>query len=285
MGAPEPIPSWSEFVAGFDLFRDAILCGAGAGLVLGFLGVYVVLRRMVFVSAAITHAAGLGVALAFYAQIHLGAGAVAHPVLGAFALGVGTTLLLMLDPARIGLTRESVIGLVFIFASGASLLVGDRIAQESHDIHAILFGTAVMVSRADLALTLGVGGGVLGLHLWLRRGLIYASFDEETARVQRLPVGLLSALLLITIGLMVSVTTRALGAMPVFAFSVLPAMAALALSRRLGVVFLLAALLGMASAVVGYLGSFFLHFPVGASQTVVAAILALAAMLLRRLLG
>lgn len=282
MSTPEAIPSWSEFVAGFDLFRDAILCGAWAGLVLGFLGVYVVLRRMVFVAAAITHAAGLGVALAFYAQIHLGAGAAAHPVLGAFVLGLGTTLVLMLDPGRIGLTRESVIGLVFIFASGASLLVGDRIAQESHDIHAILFGTAVMVSKTDLWTTLGAGGAVLGLHLWLRRGLIYASFDEEAARVQRLPVRLLSALLLLTIGLMVSITTRALGAMPVFAFSVLPAIAALALSRRLGVVFLLAALLGLISAVVGYLGSFFLHFPVGASQTVVAALLALGAMLLRR---
>jgi zinc transport system permease protein len=131
--------------------------------------------------------------------------------------------------------------------------------------------------------TLGAGGIVLVLHLWLRRGLIYTSFDEEAARVQRLPVRLLSALLLLTIGLMVSITTRALGAMPVFAFSVLPAMAALALSRRLGVVFLLAALFGMISAVVGYLGSFFLHFPVGASQTVVAALLAFLAMLLRRL--
>ncbi len=72
--------------------------------------------------------------------------------------------------------------------------------------------------------------------------------------------------------------------MPVFAFSVLPAMAALCLSDRMGVVLALAAALGAASAVAGYILSFFLRFPVGASQTVVAAAIAGAAMLAGRLL-
>ena len=272
-------PTWAEFVQGLDIFLDPILCGGAAGLVLGYLGVYVVLRRMVFVSAAITHSAGLGVACAYYGQIHLGLGLLAPPVLGAFTFGMGSTLLLALRPERLGLTRESLIGLTFIFASGAALLVGDRISQESHDIHAIIFGTAVLVSKADLYTVLGVGALVLGLHLWLRRGLVFASFDPDGARVQGLPVGALDFILLLTIGLMVSVTTRALGAMPVFAFSVLPAMAALSLTRRLGVALLVAAVLGLTAAVGGYLLSFFMSFPVGASQTVVAALFAGIAMI------
>lgn len=62
---------WEQFQAGWELFRDPILCALIAGCVLGFLSVYVVLRRMVFVSAAVTNTAGLGVALAFFAEIHL----------------------------------------------------------------------------------------------------------------------------------------------------------------------------------------------------------------------
>jgi zinc transport system permease protein len=272
--SPEPTASWSAFVAGLDIFLDPMLCGAVAGLVLGFLGVYVVLRRMVFVSAAVTHSAGLGVALAFYAQIHLGAGHALNPVYGAFVFGIGSTLLLALNPERLRLTHESLVGLCFIFASGAALLVGDRISQESHDIHAIIFGTAVLVSKADLWATLAVGGVMLALHVWLRRGFAAVSFDPESAQVQRLPVRLLDGMLLLSVGLMVSVTTRALGAMPVFAFSVLPAMAALALGIRLRWALAVAAALGALSAVLGYIASFFLHFPVGASQTVVAAIFA-----------
>jgi zinc transport system permease protein len=229
---------------------------------------------MVFVSAAITQSAGLGVACAFYAQIHLSQHFSPSAVLGAFVFGLGSTLLVAANPSRLHLTRESIIGLVFVFTSGAALLVGDRISQESHDIHSILFGSAVLVSKADLYSTLGVGGVLLALHVWLFRGFLFATFDSESARVQHLPVKLLDGLLLLSIGLMVSVTTRALGAMPVFAFSVLPAIAALSLSRRAGRVFAIAALLGAASAVLGYLFSFFLRFPVGASQTVVASLLA-----------
>jgi zinc transport system permease protein len=271
---PEAALGWSDFVAGLDLFVDPLLCGAVAGLVLGYLGVYIVLRRMVFISAAITHSAGLGVALAFYAQLHLGNHLYTSPIVGAFVFGLGATLILAVDPERIRLTRESVIGLVFIFTSGAVLLVGDRIAQESHDIHAILFGTAVMVSKSDLYSTLAAGALVLGGLLWLRRGLVYTSFDAQSAHVQQLPVRLLNALLLLGIGLFVSVTTRALGAMPVFAFSVLPPIAALSVSRRIGVAFVLAALLGALAALSGYVLSFFLRLPVGATQTVVAAVFA-----------
>jgi zinc transport system permease protein len=269
---PAEALGWADFWGGWDLFRDAILCGAAAGLVLGFIGIYVVLRRMVFVSAAITHSAGLGVALAYYAQIHLaGWKAAASPTGAAFLFGLASTLLLGIDPKRLRLPRESLIGLVFIFASGAALLVGDRISQESHDIHAILFGTAAVVSTTDFHATLWTGGLVLLGHLWLRRGLVFASFDPEGAQVQQLPVRLLDALLLLSVGLMVSVTTRALGAMPVFAFSVLPAIAALGCCRRLSTAFALAAGLGVFAAVTGYFCSFFLRFPVGACQTVVAA--------------
>ena len=282
MGA-EAAPTWAEFVEGLEIFIDPILCGGAAGLVLGYLGVYVVLRRMVFVSAAITHSAGLGVACSFYGQIHLGLGLLASPVLGAFIFGMGSTLLLAVRPERMGLTKESLIGLTFIFASGAALLVGDRISQESHDIHAIIFGTAVLVSRQDLYTVLGVGAAVLALHLWLRRGLVFASFDPDGARVQGLPVRALDFLLLLSIGLMVSVTTRALGAMPVFAFSVLPAMTALSLTRRLGPALLVASSMGLTAAVLGYVASFFLRFPVGATQTVVATAFAVVAMVLGRL--
>ncbi len=176
---------WEQFRASFELFRDPILCAIIAGGVLGFLSVYVVLRRMVFVSAATTHAAGLGVALAFFAEIHLGFHV--NPTLGAIALSLLATLLLMADPSWLKLTRESVLGLAFAFAGGAAVLVGDRIAQEAHDIQGILFGTAVLVTPEQLAHVAIMGALILVIHLWWFRGLTFASFDRIGANVQGLP--------------------------------------------------------------------------------------------------
>lgn len=278
-------PSWADLAAGWELYRDPILCAIAAGLVLGFLSGYVVLRRMVFVSAVTTQAAGLGVALAFYAQIHLGLSSMS-PALGAAALALAAAWLLVLDPRRLGLSREAMLGVAFAASGGAAIVVGAKISQEAHQIDDILFGTAVMVDRGDLLRVLIVGAALVALHLWWFRGLSFASFDPVAAAVQRLPVRLLDGVLFGSIGLMVGVSTQALGALPVFALSTLPGVAALLVVRgRLLVAFVLAALVGGASGALGYLLAFFQELPVGASQTVVAAgfvALAGAARLIRR---
>ena len=45
--------TWHDFFANLGIFRDAILAGGLAGALLGFLGVHVVLRRMVFASSPV----------------------------------------------------------------------------------------------------------------------------------------------------------------------------------------------------------------------------------------
>lgn len=263
-----PSTRWADLWLALELFQDAILCAAIGGAVLGFLSVYIVLRRMVFVSAAVTQSAGLGVALAFYAQIHLALEV--DPVVGATLLALSTTLLLTADLERLHLSRESVLGLAFAASGGAAVLVGAAIAQEAHDIQSILFGTAVMVRHADLVLVSVTGALVAALHLWWWRGLTFASFDPVSARVQRLPVRLLSAVVLLSIGLMVGVCARALGALPVFALSTTPALAALVAGAGLRASFVLGALLGAATGAGGYVAAYLFDLPVGASQTVFA---------------
>lgn len=275
----ETTSSWTQFWDAYELFRDPMLCALIAGGVLGFLSVYVVLRRMVFVSAAVTQSAGLGVALAFFTEIHLGLHV--PPTAGAVILALAATLLLMLEPTRLRLTRESMLGLAYALTGGAAILVGDRISQEAHDVEAILFGTAVLVEREQLLAVAVSGALILVLHLWWFRGLTFASFDRTGAMVQGLPVRVLDSVLMISIGLMVGVSARALGALPVFAFSTLSAIAALMLDLRLPWTFLLATLTGAVAGLGGYLFAYFYNFPVGGSQTVCAGLLVVLAFLAR----
>ena len=256
----------AELVDAFELFQDPILCAVVGGAVLGWLSVYVVLRRMVFVSAGVTQAAGLGVALAFYVDIHHGVHV--EPMHAAAALAIVASLVLLLHPRR--LSRESLLGLLYALAGGAAVLVGSRITQEAHDIQAILFGTAVLVRHHDLLEVLACGAAIMLLQLWWFRGLCAAAFDETAARVRGLPVRLLGGVVLLSVGIMVGVTARALGALPVFALSTLPAMAALAFRVRLAATFALASLLGAVAGGGGYVLSFLEDLPVGASQTAVA---------------
>jgi ABC-type Mn2+/Zn2+ transport system permease subunit len=80
----------------------------------------------------------------------------------------------------------------------------------------------------------------------------------------------------------VSVATRALGALPVFAFAVLPAAAGLAVARRLPEALFVAAGVGGASGALGYFGAFAGELPVGASQAGAALLLSACVYLILR---
>jgi zinc transport system permease protein len=272
-------PGWSAFVGAWELFRNPMLCALVAGAALGFLGVFVVLRRMVFVSAGVTQSAGLGVAVSFYFNIHLGLAL--DPLFGAAALALIATLVLSLDASSLPVPREALLGLVFAVGGGGAVLLGDRISQEAHDIEAILFGSAVLVRPFDLFIVLLAGALVLGVCLWWLRGLVFASFDPDAARAQGLPVALLDRTLFVCIGVMVGVSARALGSLPVFAFSVLPAATALLLGLRRPWALAVATALGALSGVSGYLFAFFYQFPVGGSQTMAACAFMVITLVLR----
>jgi zinc transport system permease protein len=77
------------------------------------------------------------------------------------------------------------------------------------------------------------------------------------------------------------VAARALGALPVFALSVLPAAAALLFGLSLRPALAVASALGVLAGTIGYAAAFFLSLPVGASQTTVAAGFALVALAFR----
>ena len=280
IATPEHAPTWHDFWSSWELFRDAVYAGAVAGAVLGFLSVFVALRRMVFVSAVVTQAAGLGVALTFYAAIHLGF--TANPLLGALAMVLVTAGVVSLDGKRFGLSHEMLIGLLFAATSAGAVLVGSRITQEAHDINSIMFGTAVVVSADDLHHLEVVGVVVMILQLWLHRGFALASFDPTAARVQGLPVRLLDLTLLLSIGLMVAEAAQALGALPAFAMSTLPGIAALLLVRGpLPVTFVVAAVFGAFAGVAGYVLAFLKEFPVGSAQTATAGALVVACLAIR----
>jgi len=264
----------TTFFDSWALFRDSVLAGTVAGAMLGMLGVYIVLRRMVFLSAALSQTAGFGVTLAFYAQIHLGIPAlVASPSLGAIVLTLGVVALLMLDRTHESGRRDAFLGLAFLLGSAGALLVGTRIVQEIHDIETLLFGTAVAVIPEDFVALLVVAALIFALHILWRRGFTAVAIDPVDAQVRGLPVRIIEITLLASLALAISITTKILGALPAFAFSVLPAMAAVRVAPNVDVSLVIGTLLGAVCGFAGYFVAYAWDLPVGASQTLVGVAL------------
>ena len=262
-------PTLAEFFAAWDLFRAPALTGALAGMMLGCLGVYVVLRRMVFLAATVSQAASFGVALAYL--LGLSALGTLAPTLGALVLTFITLYVIASDTSHEQHRRDALLGFMFLASAAGTLVVGTRIVEEIQDIESVLFGTAVAVLPYDFRLMIGLACSIIAIQLWGWRGFSAVSFDRVGARVRQLPVKGLELTLFGCLGVALAVSTRVLGALPTFAFTVLPALAAINVAPNLRWSLLVAALLGSISGFGGYLFAFLFEFPVGATQTLLAA--------------
>lgn len=268
-----------NFVDAWPILGDAFLAALIAGAVLGWLGVYVVERRMVFVAAAITQIAAVGVALGYY--LALAWGWTFNPLWSAAILTALAIILLAGDQQNA--PRDAWVGGVFAAASALAVLLEAHIKIEAHDIHAILFGSAVLVSDSDLKLLATVAAIVSIVHIYARPSFAFVSFDPVAAHVHKLPVRPLNLTLLSSLGLMVGIGARALGAMPVFAFVVLAPLATLNLANSFSQALWLAALLGAGAGAGGYFLAFCADTPVGATQVLLGCALWLLAALLAKL--
>jgi zinc transport system permease protein len=272
-----------EFWEARDIWRDPLLASVMAGALLGFLGVYVVLRRTVFVSAALTQLSTLGLIAALLVEERMGV-EVEHPAVQlAVALGFSVAGALVLGTMEAGrrLPTEAGVGVAWVVAGALVILGANRLIHAAHDLNSMVFGNAVAVPFVDVVVLAAVTLVSVVVHTVFQKEIVFVSFDRETAQAMGLDARLWTGLLFFTIGLAIPVSARALGALPVFAFLTIPAVAALLVTSRLRPAFALATALGLLAAGGGYVLSWFWQIPTGPTMVALAAVFALPGALLQ----
>jgi len=275
------VSGFSDFWAGRDLWREPMIAGVLAGAILGYIGVFVVLKRMVFVSAALSEISGVGVAFAFYVGALLGIDPHAHGAIPVLLEPTWFSLIFAclaaaafsLRPGHRKLAPETIVGLGYIIASALVLAIlnSPRIAQEAHAVGDILFGNAVTVPRSQIWALFWASLAVVAVHALFFKELLFVSYDPETAVVQGVGVFRYELLLNLATAVVISVATRAVGALPVFAFTVIPAAAALMITEKMRLTIALSVTFAIVSAAVGYYLSWIEQLPTGATMVVTAS--------------
>ncbi len=262
-----------QFWGSSFLWKDPIVGGSLCGLVLSILGVYILLNRIVFVSLSISQGASLGIFVCFLIVDLMGMHANENsslPLLAGFILASLTALLFAKFRKRNEYPDESLMGLIYIAASGLIIMVGDRIAEGRHSIDTLLFGDAVAVTSQDAHMILILAIPLLLIHFIFRREFIFVSADPEFMKVRGLSTKNWMVLLYLTLTLAITASSKILGSLPVFALMVIPPFIALKRSAHLKDAFLVSALIGLLLPAFGYFFSFLYSFPTGASLITVA---------------
>lgn len=270
------------FLAAREIWQVPLAASVVAGALLGSLGVYVVLRRTVFVSAALTQLSTLGLVATLLVEekIHIETEHAGEQLAVAIAFSVAGALILGAWRSR-RLPAEASVGAGWVVASGLVVLGSSRLVHASHDLSGLVFGNAVAVTEWELAVLAVVFVAAATIHLLFEKELVFSSFDPETARALGVRVGLWDTVLFASVGVAIPPAARALGALPVFALLTLPAAGALLAGTRLRGAFAFAGVAGILAAGGGYLVSWFAETPTGATMVVCAALFVLPGLALR----
>ncbi len=247
-----------------ELFPGSIAAGVLIAALCSALGVVVILKRMVFIGAALSEGAACGIALAMVTGLPPFVGA------GALTLAFGLGLSRPYESSRI--PRDAVLGVLFVGAGAASLLIAARAGLGLEEIKTLLYGDLILTRPGDLllialvALPLAVAG-------WrFRHAILYSFLDREAALLLGVKVRRCELLFFAALALAVAVAARAAGAMLVFAYLVVAPSAALLLSQCMGRVVALACGLSAACTLAGLYLALALDLP--ANQLIVALLVA-----------
>jgi hypothetical protein len=155
----------------------------GACLVLvglhAYFGIHVIERRILFVDLAVAQFAALGAVVGFAFGQHPGE-------LGSTLFSLGFAILaaalFALTRVRIEkLPQEAIIGITFVVASAATILVADRAPEGAEHIKETLAGSLLWVTWPTVLKVLVIYV-VVGLFLWLlRRRFMLITTDAEEA--------------------------------------------------------------------------------------------------------
>jgi ABC-type Mn2+/Zn2+ transport system permease subunit len=243
--------------------QKALLASVIVGVVCAVLGCYVVLRSMAFLGDALAHAILPGVAVAYLVGANLLAGALVAGVLVAVGISYVT---------RAGSIREdTAIGIFFAGALALGVVLISTANSYAVDLTHVLFGNVLGVTNTDLWVTGILAGLVLVAVVLLYRQLLVVSFDPILGRTLGLHTNALRTGLFVMLAVTIVISLQTVGVALVAAMLITPPAAAYLLTRRLPVMMLVSACIGMLSAVGGLYASYYADIATGGAIVLVAS--------------
>lgn len=246
----------------------------------GFIGIHIIIRRIVFVSFAISQVSSLGLALSlllmyfFSANIdNFNTSTFSIPGLAAVITALVSSALFGLKSKEKNITKESIIAIAYILSSSMVFLILDKISVETHLIDNILFGNTVFVDVNQLKILFISTISVFIIHILLFKKFIAIAFDFDVAKASGMKVNLYEQIFYFTLAVIISFAIGSIGILPVFGFMVIPASTALMISSKMTTAFIISTIIGVFSSVAGFYISFLYTLPTGPSMVAVSGII------------
>jgi len=246
----------------FTFMRNALMAGVLVSIACGIIGTFVVIKRIVFISGGIAHAAYGGIGLGYFLKFNPALGAVVFSV--AAALGMGAV------QRKTRQRADTIIGVMWAIGMATGIVLVDLTEGYKADLMSYLFGSILAVPSSDLLIMLLLDSVIVALVLLFYKELLAVSFDETFATVENVPVDAIYLILMCLIGLTVVMMMRVVGLIMVIALLTMPAAISGQFAKHVKTMMTLASILGVVFTMTGLWLSYFLNLTSGATIILVS---------------
>jgi ABC-type Mn2+/Zn2+ transport system permease subunit len=263
------------------LLRNSVYTSVLIGFACPLVGVFLVLRRLVFMGVALPQISSTGVAVALSVPMWLGLLPAQHAAhtehllafAGSMLLTLAAILVLAFLERRGRGLPEGRLGTAYVFSAALSIILLSKNRYGEVGWLDLMKGEVITVDNADLAMTaitLAVVLVALGLF---NKEIMLVSFDRAMAITLGKKVVFWDVLLYVLIGLTVSMAVLSVGPLIAFGFLLIPALTAHLCARTMRQFVVLAPLFGGISAFIGFWLAYQWDLPVGPTDVVLLGLL------------
>jgi zinc/manganese transport system permease protein len=228
-----------------------------------YLGLHVVQRGIIFIDIAMAQMASLGICLAVLFHLDLQGWATFGIALG-FTL-IGAAIFSLTGKRSSQIPQEAVIGISYVVAAAAAVLLLSRAAEGDEEIKNMLVGNILLVTPHEVwkCFALFVAVGVF--HFLLRQNFLLVSFDRDGAYQKGLRVRWWDFFFYAAFGLVVTSFVRIAGVLLVFSYLIVPAVCGINLAQRTTNRLLIGWFIALVGGVAGLFLSYWWDLPSGAA--------------------
>lgn len=249
------------------------------------LGCFLLLRKMSMVGDAISHAVLPGIVVAYYLS---GDKTSILLLIGATLTGVLTSYLITFLSKKARIQGDASIGITYtlLFAVGMIMISTWLKGNVDIDMECVLYGDVALINLDKIIIdgNLYIGPRAFYVEiiafaiiivslLWGYKGFKILSFNEDYAQSLGIRTGRWHYFLMTLVSLTTVVAFEVVGAILVVGFLIVPPATAQLLTNRLPFMLIVAALLGIVSAIGGYYAAVWLNVSITGAMIVVSGLI------------
>jgi len=258
----------------YEFMRNALIAGLLSAVACGIIGAYVVVKKMVSVSGAISHSSFGGIGMGYFLGI--------SPVLGALFFTIASALVMGLVIKRTKLPEDTAIGILWAMGMAIGIIFIGLTPGYAPDLFSYLFGNILAISSQEVLLSVGLSVVILLVIIFLYNDLFSTTFDEQFAKITGINTKRINVALMFLTAITVVLAVKVVGIMLVSAMLILPAATALQMAKGFKAAMITAAIIAVFAVLAGITISFYADLPAGATVVMVNFLLFALSFLVKR---